>query len=90
MEGSSLHSRLRNCLVTILELEGTLATTRLGPALQDDFDTLKQIVHRLENIRTEESDVCRIEDVTTRFLAELKLTLEKMEPFHFIQTGILQ
>jgi ABC-type transporter Mla MlaB component len=90
MESASLHSRLRNCLLTILELEGTLTETYLGPALRDDFVLLKKVLQRLENVQTDESDVCRIEAATTRFLVELKETLERVEPLHFPPTRLLQ
>lgn len=70
-----LNIRLRNCLLTILELEGDIGQTHLGPALQDEFTVLKEVMQRLENVHIEEKDVCRIEAATGRFLAELKETL---------------
>ena len=90
MERSSLNSRLRNCLLTILELEETLTLTHLGPALREEFTTLKQVVQRLEDVQIEESDVCRIEAATSRFLAELKETLEGVESPDFSTTRLLQ
>jgi hypothetical protein len=89
MESASLHSRLRNCLLTILELEGTLTATHLGPVLRDDFVILKNILQRLDNVQTDEKDVCRIEAATSRFLAELKETFERVEPPHFSSTRLL-
>lgn len=86
----SLNSRLRNCLLTILELEDTLTLTHLGPALQEEFATLKQVMQRLEDVPTEESDVCRIEAATGRFLAELKETLEGVEAPDFSTTRVIQ
>lgn len=71
-----LNSRLHNCLVTILELEEELEQTHLGPALQSEFTVLKEVVKRLEKVRVEEQDVCRIEAATGRFLAELKETMD--------------
>ena len=76
MDASSLNSRLRNCLLTILELEGVLTRTHLGSVLQNEFAVLKKVMQRLENVTIEENDVCRIEAATGRFLAELKETLE--------------
>lgn len=67
--------RLRNCLTTILEMEGSLEHTPLGPALHEEFVVLKDVMQRLENAAVEEQDVCRIEAATGRFLAELKDTL---------------
>jgi deoxyhypusine synthase len=75
MNSSSLNSRLRNCLVTLLELEEALERTHLGPALQDEFSLLKEVMQRLGQVKVEEHDVCRIEAATGRFLAELKETL---------------
>jgi ABC-type transporter Mla MlaB component len=90
MESVSLHSRLRNCLLTILELEGTLTATHLEPVLRDDFAVLKKILQRLENVQTDESDVCRIEAATSKFLAELKETFDKVKPPLFSTTRLLQ
>jgi hypothetical protein len=90
MENASLHSRLRNCLLTILELEGSLTATCLGPALRDDFFLLKNILQRLENVHTDEGDVCRIEAATSRFLAELKETFASAGPFPLPPTRLLQ
>lgn len=75
MNINPLNSRLRNCLVTILELESDLGQTHLGPALKSEFSVLKEVAQRLEFIAIEENDVCRIEAATGRFLAELKETL---------------
>lgn len=76
MHANPLNSRLRNCLVTILELEEELEQTELGPVLQSEFSVLKDVVQRLESVMVEEGDVCRIEAATTRFLAEIKDTLD--------------
>lgn len=75
MSSELLTFRLRNCLLTILEMENSLERTPLGPALQDEFAVLKDVMQRLENAVVEEQDVCRIEAATGRFLAELKDTL---------------
>lgn len=77
MNLNPLNSRLRNCLLTILELEGCIGETHLGPALQSEFSVLKEVMLRLEHVSIEEDDVCRIEAATGRFLAELKETLGK-------------
>lgn len=75
MNINPLSSRLRNCLLTILELEGDIGQTHLGSALQNEFSVLKDVMHRLEHVEIEEKDVCRIEAATGRFLDELKETL---------------
>ncbi|MDR0339313.1 MAG: hypothetical protein LBH65_03435 [Desulfovibrio sp.] len=66
--------------MTILELEVELEQTRLGPALHNEFAVLKEVVTRIEKVRVEEQDVCRIEVATGRFLAELKDTLDSVTP----------
>jgi hypothetical protein len=85
-----LNSRLRNCLVTILELENDLGRTHLGPALQNEFTVLKKVVARLEHVNAEEQDVCRIEAATCRFLSELKDTLDKADLSRTSETRLLQ
>lgn len=75
MNTDSLNCRLRNCLTTILELEGALGNTQLGMALQKEFIVLKDVMQRLENVMVEESDVQRIEVATGHFLEEIKDTL---------------
>ena len=90
MNIDSLNSRLRNCLVTILELEGTLEHTHLGPALQKEFTVLKGVMQRLEDVCVEEVDVDRIESATSRFLAELKDSLGEHARDRGVATRILQ
>lgn len=72
MNADALICRLRNCLVTILELEETLECTQLGNVLQKEFTVLKDVMQRLEDVTVEEHDVLRVEIATSRFLAELK------------------
>ncbi len=85
-----LNSRLRNCLLTILELEGVLENTHLGPALRQEFSVLKGVIQRLENVCIEENDVCRIEAATDRFLAELKEPLEGLPATDAVASRLLQ
>jgi hypothetical protein len=72
-----LGSRLRNCLVTILELQDEIERTHLGLALQAEFTVLREAVNQLEYLCVEEQDVRRIEAATGRFLAELKENLNR-------------
>jgi hypothetical protein len=85
-----LNSRLRNCLVTILELENDLGRTHLGPALQSEFSVLKKVVARLEHVNVDEQDVCRIEAATGRFLSELKDTLDNAAVGRVSENRLLQ
>lgn len=90
MDVTLLNSRLRNCLLTILELEEMLGRTHLGPVLQKEFTVLKQVMQRLETVAVVESDVCRVEAATTRFLAELKETLEGVSTANIVPSKFLQ
>ena len=90
MDVTLLNCRLRNCLLTILELEEMLERTHLGPVLQKEFTVLKQVMQHLETVAVVESDVCRIEAATTRFLAELKETLEGVSTANIVPSKFLQ
>ena len=71
-----LHSRLRNCLQTILDLEPDLERLQITQVLSNEFTMLKGICERLETIRIQEDDVQRIENATAHFLSELKGPME--------------
>lgn len=71
-DASELHSRLKNCLQTILELEPELERLELGQELLKEFALLKSFVAKLEDITLVEDDVLRIEKATAHFLEELK------------------
>lgn len=75
-----LHSRLRNCLQTILDLEPDLERLQITQVLSNEFTTLKDICERLETISIQEDDVQRIENATAHFLAELKGPMENASP----------
>lgn len=90
MHTDPLGSRLHNCLSTILELEASLEETPLAAALQNEFSVLKEVVKRLEQVKVEESDVCRIEAATGRFLAELKETMGRTTPLQNMKGRLLQ
>ncbi|MDR0828441.1 MAG: hypothetical protein LBN33_11340 [Desulfovibrio sp.] len=90
MNGDILGSRLRNCLVTILELQEDLERTHLGLALQTEFSVLREVVKHLEYVNVEEQDVCRIEAATGRFLAELRENLNRADVNRSSATRLLQ
>ena len=89
MNTDILNCRLRNCLATILELEGSLEQTQLAAVLQKEFSVLKDVMQRLEKVTVEEHDVHRIEVATSRFLAEVKETLGE-QPSSGLDSRILQ
>ena len=74
----SLDSRLRNCLDTILELEGPLLHTQMGGLLMREFQSLKEVMENLSSVEVCEADVERIEAATDRFLGELKDVLAEV------------
>ena len=71
-DDSRLHSRLRNCLQTILDLEPDLERMQIARPLLAEFEMLKNIYNRVETILIQENDVRRIENATEHFLAEMK------------------
>lgn len=89
-ENTLLHSRLKNCLQTILELEDKLAETHLGPMLLTEFSILKGVFDKLEDVSVEEDDVKRIEEATSRFLLELKESLPDAQAVGSDHTRVLQ
>lgn len=70
--GGELHSRLKNCLQTILELEPDLGRIDIGSGLMREFSMLKSFMERLDAVLLEEDDVRRIERATMHFLEELR------------------
>lgn len=76
MDADLLYFRLRNCLLTILEMEEALEKVCLRHMLHEEFSTLKDVMQHLENLCVEEGDVRRVEAATTRFLDELREALE--------------
>jgi len=79
-ENSRLHSRLRNCLQTILDLEPDLERIQFVRPLLAELEMLKNIYSRLETILLQENDVKRIEDATEHFLAEMKAPMKEGLP----------
>jgi hypothetical protein len=74
----TLQVRLRNCLLTILELEPDLKRLEIGQELLAEYSLLRSFVDKLDEVMLEEEDVCRIERATATFLDELKLPLSLM------------
>ncbi len=78
-ENVILHSRLRNCLQTILDLEPAIRLAPLGDHLMEEFGALKEVMGRLEDISVNEDEVGRIEEATANFLCELKEALSAID-----------
>ena len=77
-DNSRLHSRLRSCLQTILDLEPDLERMQIARPLLAEFEMLKNIYSRLETILIRENDVKRIEEATEHFLAEMKGPMKEL------------
>lgn len=69
---SDLQARVLNCLQTILELESGLKQLTLSSSILKDFEDLKELVARIDDMALKEEEVLRIERATAQFLEELK------------------
>jgi hypothetical protein len=70
-----LHSRLRNCLQTILDFNENMGVNVFGLAFSDELGRLHEFIARLDSVVLSEADVLRIEESTTVFFRELKVFL---------------
>ena len=86
-----LYSRLKNCLLTILELEPELERLQLSDAFHNDLTCdlklLKQQFEKIEDI--DEKDLRRIEAATATLLKELRLPFSHLHPVS-TRRGLLQ
>lgn len=69
---ASLHSRLRNCLQTILELNDGFNSPVLVHAFMRELELIRKFLHHLDAAELQEEDVLRIEKATEVFLDELR------------------
>ena len=73
------YSRLKNCLLTILELEPELERLQLPAVFRNELTMLKQHLEKIENIEFYEEDLQRLEMATAKFLDELRLPFSKTQ-----------
>ena len=80
---SDLQARVLNCLQTILDLESDLKRLTLSESLLEDFENLRELIVRIDDVALKEEEVQRIEAATSQFLLELKvpLALDPGSPF---------
>ncbi len=80
---SDLQARVLNCLQTILDLEADLKRLTLSEELLEDFENLRRLIVRIDDVALQEQEVRRIEAATSQFLEELKvpLALDPGAPF---------
>jgi len=74
------YSRLKNCLLTILELEPELERLHLPDAFRNELTMLKQHLEKIEHIEFYEEDLQRLETATAKFLNELRLPFSHIGP----------
>jgi|GEM_PF-1522525 len=68
-----LQARLKNCLLTIVELEPLLSRLTVHRELLEEFKQLKDIAAKISNLELSDSEVERIEQATEVFLSELEI-----------------
>ena len=85
-----LYSRLKNCLLTILELEPELERLQLPDAFRSELALLKQHLEKIEYIEFYEEDLQRLETATAKFLDELRLPFSHIHPTSAARRGVLQ
>jgi len=74
------YSRLKNCLLTILELEPELERLQLPDTFRNELALLKQHLEKIEQIEFYEEDLQRLETATAKFLDELRLPFSHIHP----------
>jgi len=74
------YSRLKNCLLTILELEPDLACLHLSDAFHNELTLLRQHFEKIDYIEFYEEDLQRLETATAKFLEELRLSFSHIHP----------
>jgi hypothetical protein len=67
-----LHSRLRNCLQTVLELNDGSNSPVLAYAFRQELELIRKFLLQLDAVELREEDVLRIEKATEVFLNELR------------------
>jgi len=74
------YSRLKNCLLTILELEPELERLQLPDVFRSELTLLKQHLEKIEHVEFYEEDLQRLEMATAKFLDELRLPFSRIPP----------
>jgi hypothetical protein len=80
IEESILQARLKNCLLTIVELEPALSRLSIHLELLSEFRQLKEIIDRVSQLDLSLEEVDRIERATSLFLKELDIPLSYLRP----------
>ena len=83
------YCRLKNCLLTILELEPELERLQLPDDFRNELLLLKQHFEKIEHVEFYEEDLQRLELATAKFLEELRLPFSHIQPVS-VKRGLLQ
>ncbi len=75
-----LQARLKNCLLTIVELEPVLSRLSIHTELLKEINHLKNIISKVSQLELSQDEVVRIERATSLFLKELDLPLSLVMP----------
>ncbi len=71
IESEVLQARLKNCLLTIIELEPVLIRLTIHSGLVDEFKQIKDMISKVSRLKLSHEEVDRIEGATRMFLKEL-------------------
>lgn len=74
-EIGTLQARLKNCLITIVELEPVLTKFTLHSELLQEFKHLRSVISKVAELELSMEEVDRIESATSMFLNELEIPL---------------
>ncbi|WP_291323258.1 hypothetical protein [Desulfonatronospira sp.] len=74
-----LQARLKNCLLTIVEMEPMLSRLSIHKELLHEFKQLKEISGKLSSLELSHTEVERIENATRLFLSELEIPGEFLQ-----------
>lgn len=64
-----LHTRLKNCLETLLDLQPTIRKSQKAE-FAEDFSKIRQFLGMVEKMELVEEDVLKIEEMTGQLLQE--------------------
>lgn len=70
-----LQARLKNCLLTIVELEPVLTKFTIHSELLQEFKHLRSVISKVSELELSMEEVARIESATSMFLNELEIPL---------------
>ena len=77
-EDNILQARLKNCLLTIMELEPVLSRLNIHSELLSEFRQLRKIISRVSLLDLSTEEVSRIENATSLFLNELDIPFSRL------------